>query len=326
MLEALSDLLSAEFGYSVLRVTTPILFAALAGVISDRAGIINIGLEGLMLISALTGVVVSAYSGSAFVGLVAAVGLSTVAALFMAWFHLSLKTHIILAGIALNLMASGGTVFVLFSITGDRGISSSLMSKTIPRIDIPLLESIPVLGRIFSGHNLLTYLSFVAVIALWFLLFRTATGLRIRVVGENPEAAVSLGVSVKRVKYLAIALSGALAGMGGAYLSMGYVSWFSRDMAAGRGFIGLAAAALGAQSPLGAMLASILFGFTDALSNYMAMLRIPSEFVQMIPYISTVVILTLYARQQTIKVLKADKLGKKKAADMSVSDNKAPIS
>ncbi len=322
MLEILSDFLTPEFGYSIFRVTTPILFAALAGVISEKAGIINIGLEGLMLISALTAVIMSAFSGSAFVGLICGVALSSLSALFMAWFHLKLNTHIILAGIALNLMASGGTVFMLFTITGDRGISSSLMSKTLPNISIPLIETIPVIGKIISGHNFLTYLSYLAVIFLWFLLYKTATGLRIRVVGESPEAALSVGVNVIKVKYLAMAISGALAGFGGAYLSMGYVSWFSRDMAAGRGFIGLAAAALGSQNPFGVMLASILFGSTDALSNYMSMLRIPSEFVQMIPYVSTVVILALYARQKTMHSNRMSKAG---TIGMEISDGKSSV-
>jgi len=312
VLEILGDLLSVEFGYSVLRVTTPVLFAALAGVISDRAGIINIGLEGLMLISALVAVVVSAFTGSAFVGVLVAAAISTLVAVIMGWFYLKLKTHIILVGIAVNLMASGGTVFALYTISGDRGMSSSLLSKTLPTIDIPIIELIPGVGGIISGHNILTYLSFISVFVLWFFLFKTSTGLRIRVVGENPEAALSVGVSIAKIKYLAIAISGFLSGLGGAYLSMGYVSWFSRDMTAGRGFIGLAAAALGAQHPFGAMLSSLLFGFTDALSNYMSMLRIPSEFVQMIPYLATVIILTVFAGRSSMKLGNANRLGRKK--------------
>lgn len=298
MLEAI---LSVGFGYAVLRVTTPILFAALGAVVSERAGAVNIGLEGLMLISAVTGVMFSAWTGSAWVGLLAAVVLSILFALFMGYFHIKLGTDMVLAGIALNVIASGGTVFVLFVASGDRGISSSLASKVLPTINLPLISRIPILGPILSGHNVLTYIALFSVFAVWYFLYKTPLGLRLRAVGESPDAADSVGISVERIRFLALGISGLLAGFGGAHLSMGYVSWFSRDMTAGRGFIGLAASALGGVHPLGTALASLFFGFADALSNYMQSLSIPSEFVQMIPYLATVIALGIFARQQTAR-------------------------
>ncbi len=298
MNQILSVVLNAEFGYSVLRVSTPILFATLGALISDKAGVMNIALEGIMLIAALSGVVFSAISGSAGVGLFAAVVAGGLVGLFLAYCALKLRTDIILSGIAINLMASGGTVFALFLIAGDKGISSSLASKVLPKLNIPGISSIPVLGTILSGHNVLTYVAFVMVAATFIFLYRTPLGLRIRAVGENPNAAASVGIGVTKIQYLALTLSGMMAGFGGAYMSMGYVSWFSKNMTAGRGFIALAAEAMGGATPLGSMLTSLLFGFFDALSNTLQLMKIPSEFVNMIPYAATVIGLVVYASQK----------------------------
>jgi len=296
--QILSVVLNAEFGYSVLRVSTPILFATLGALISDKAGVMNIALEGIMLIAALSGVVFSAISGSAGVGLFAAVVAGGLVGLFLAYCALKLRTDIILSGIAINLMASGGTVFALFLIAGDKGISSSLASKVLPKLTIPGISSIPVLGTILSGHNVLTYVAFLMVVLTFIFLYRTPLGLRIRAVGENPNAAASVGIGVTKIQYLALTLSGMMAGFGGAYMSMGYVSWFSKNMTAGRGFIALAAEAMGGATPIGSMLTSLLFGFFDALSNTLQLMKIPSEFVNMIPYAATVIGLVVYASQK----------------------------
>jgi simple sugar transport system permease protein len=174
-----------QFGYSVLRVSTPILFAALGALISDKAGVINIALEGIMLMSALTGVIFSAITGSAFFGLFMAVLVGGLVGLSLGYFSLNLKTDVILAAVAINMIALGGTIFVLFLVAGDKGISSSLASKVLPKIDIPGLKSIPGIGPIFSGHNVLTYMAFLSVFLIWFFLYKTPLGLRIRAVGEN---------------------------------------------------------------------------------------------------------------------------------------------
>lgn len=295
----LNIIFSTNFGYAVLRVTTPILFAALAALISDRAGVINISLEGTMLAAALTGVIFSAYTGSAWAGLLFAVIAGIFMSSILAYFSLYLKTDIILGGIALNLMASGGTVFVLYLVAHDKGISASLASKVLPQIELPLISRIPVLGPVLSNHNVMTYFSLIAVIVVYYFLYRTPLGLRIRAVGENPDAADSVGISVRQIQFISLIASGILAGFGGAYMSMGYVSWFSRDMTAGRGFIALAAEAMGMATPIGTFLASLLFGFADALSNSLQSLRIPAEFVQMIPYITTIIGLAIYASRRT---------------------------
>ncbi len=296
MLQSIIGIIFSEaFVFSIFRITTPILFAALAAVVADRAGVTNIGLEGIMMISALTGVIFSAWTQSAWIGLLCAILLGMLTALMIGFFALKLKTDIILAGIAVNMLGNGGTVFFMYLASGDRGYSANLASKVMPTVNIPVLQDIPVLGGILSGHNILTYLAFIFVALVWVLLYKTPMGLQIRAVGESPNAADSVGVSVNRIKYIALGISGALAGMGGAFMSMGYMSSFNTNMTAGRGFIALAAEAMGRGEPIGTMLTSLLFGFADALANNMQSLGLPQELVAMTPYVFTVVGLAVYA-------------------------------
>ena len=296
MLQSIIGIIFSEaFVFSIFRITTPILFAALAAVVADRAWVTNIGLEGIMMISALTGVIFSAWTQSAWIGLLCAILLGMLTALMIGFFALKLKTDIILAGIAVNMLGNGGTVFFMYLASGDRGYSANLASKVMPTVNIPVLQDIPVLGGILSGHNILTYLAFIFVALVWVLLYKTPMGLQIRAVGESPNAADSVGVSVNRIKYIALGISGALAGMGGAFMSMGYMSSFNTNMTAGRGFIALAAEAMGRGEPIGTMLTSLLFGFADALANNMQSLGLPQELVAMTPYVFTVVGLAVYA-------------------------------
>lgn len=299
-----SIIFSVSFGYAVLRVTTPLIFAAMGALVSDKAGVMNIGLEGIMLISALTGVAVSAGTQSAFIGLLAAVLIGALTGALMAYSSLNLKTDIILSGIAVNLIGAGGTVFALYLIAKDKGISSSLKSLVLPKVEIPIIDQIPIISDIFSGHNILTYMALISVVLVYVLVYKTPVGLQMRAVGENSHAADSVGVSVMKVKYIALILSGALAGFAGAYMSMGYVSWFSKNMTVGRGFIALAAEAMGGGTPLGTTIACFVFGSAEALSNSLQSLRVPTEFVQMIPYIVTVIGLVLYSSRKTSQIKK----------------------
>ena len=274
----LHAIFSADFVYSVLRLTTPILLAGLGALITDRAGVMNIGLEGIMLCAALAGVIGSAMTQNAFLGFLFALLVGMALGLLMAYFAIHLKTDMVLTGIAMNLLASGGTVFVLYAVANDKGMSTSLKSLTMPVINIPFIQDIPVIGTVISGHNLLTYLALISVAAMWILLYKTPLGLRIRVVGENSHAAESVGIHVKKVQYIALAISGILAAMGGAYMSMGYMDKFARDMTAGRGFIALAAEALGRGTPVGTLLSSLVFGTADALGSNLQVLDIPVQF------------------------------------------------
>jgi len=310
----LQSILSAEFGFAIFRVMTPLLFAAIGVSISNLAGTINISMEGTMLVSAFVGVLVSAFTNSLILALLAGVAAGVAMGAILSYFHLRLKADIILAAIALNMFASGITVFLLFLATGDKGSSSSLRSMLFPEVHIPLIKSIPVLGTIISGHNIMTYGALLAIVLFYIITFKTPLGLRIRAVGQNPNAAESVGINVNRTRMWALMLSGFFGAFGGLYLSMGYVSWFARDMTAGRGWIAIAAATLGGYMPLGTFLASLLFGAVNALAIYLASLQIPSELITMIPYLATVIALTIYSAQavkkRPRKVEEAKQVGK----------------
>ena len=284
-----------NFLFMWIRVATPILWAALGASICEKSGVVNLGLEGIMLIAALFGVIGSAFGGGLFWGIAAGVLSAVVVSVLFAYFHLVLKANSVLCGTAINTIAAGLTVFVLQLLTGEKGSSSSLNSFQFPTLNIPIVENIPVLGRILSGHNILTYMGLLMVLFIHLFFYRTPIGLRIRAVGETPKAAESVGINVVRIRLLAILLCGIMAGFGGMYLSMGYLPMFTRDMVAGRGFIALAANAMGQSTPVGVLVSSLLFSFFDGLSNILQMLRIPAEFIQMLPYAATILFLTLYS-------------------------------
>jgi ABC-type uncharacterized transport system permease subunit len=296
-----------DFLFMWIRVATPILLTSLGAVICERTGVVNLGLDGIMLISALFGVLGSAWGGNLFWGLVAGVGAALIVSGVFAYFHLMLKANAVLCGTAVNTIAGGLTVFVLQLATGEKGSSSSLKSFSFPAVNIPIIKDIPVLGDILSGHNVITYFAFFMVIMISVFLYRTPMGLRMRAVGENPSAASSVGQNVVKIRFLAILLCGVMAGMGGMYLSMGYLSMFTRDMVAGRGFIALAACAMGQATPVGALISSMVFSFFDGLSNILQLLQIPSEFVQMLPYGATILGLTVYSIQKQRRKNKKNK-------------------
>ena len=295
-MKAFMDLIfTTDFFYSIFRVTTPLLFASMGAVISDVAGVPNIALEGMMLIAAFAGMFFSYFFESALMGLLFALLFAVLCAGVLAFFTLYYKTNIILGGIAINSLASGGTIFFLYLAAHDKGTSVSLPSKVLPNVNIPLIQDIPVIGPAISGHNVLTYLAVAAAIFTFFLLKRTSLGWHIRAVGEKREAADSVGISVEKTQAIALILSGLMCGFGGAFMSMGYVSWFSRDMVSGRGWIALAAEAMGLQHPLGTAATSLLFGVADALSNAVATLGWPSDLVKTIPYCATLAGLAVFS-------------------------------
>ena len=292
---AVKAVFSPDFLFSTIRVTTPILLCALGVMVTNRAGIMNIGMEGMMLFSALFGVIGSAITQSAFAGLICAIVSSVIVGWIFALFTLRLKADVLLTGLAVNILAQGGTVFILFVVSGDKAMSASLLSLQLPFFDIPLLSEIPVLGKILSGHNIIVYLSFLCVIATHILITKTPLGLRIRSVGENPATAQSVGIHVLKTKFVAITISGVLAGLAGAYLSMGYLPWFTSGMTAGRGYMAIAAQNLGNVTPLGTLIASFIFGAAEALSNIFVLLSVPDEFVRMTPYAVTLAGLIIVA-------------------------------
>jgi simple sugar transport system permease protein len=294
---------SALFIASVLRISTALILPALGGLITDLAGSINISLEGTMLVSAFIGVIVSGFSHNVWLGVLGGIVAGVLFSALLAYFHLYLGTNIILAGPGLNILASGGTVFLLFMLTGDKGSSSTLASGMVPTINIPFIEDIPFLGTVLSGHNIFVYLAFILAFLINKLLYSTKFGAHLRAVGEEPVAATSVGINVRKTKFQAILISGFLASLGGLNLSMAYLSSFQRDMTAGRGFIALAAVYLGGRKPWGTVLAAILFGIADALSNQLGTLDIPSQWVQMIPYVITILALVVNGIRSRTKII-----------------------
>jgi ABC-type uncharacterized transport system permease subunit len=283
---------------AMLRICTPVLLAGLGALIAERAGVVNLGIEGMMLASALAGVIASAYSGSAGVGLLAAVLCGALLGALLAGAVHVLKTDLILSGVALNLAAASGTTMVLFMVTGDKGISSSLASKVLPKITLPFLDRIPVLSTLLSGRHVLTWVAFLAVPLVSVMMMRTRFGLRLRAVGQDPKAAAIAGIRVAPMQFAALSLSGVFSGLAGAYLSMGYVSWFAANMTAGRGFMALAAEVMGRGTALGTCLSALLLGLAEAVAIQLQDLGLPSELVQAIPYVVPVIALGLYSRRQ----------------------------
>jgi len=295
MNELIAHLGGASFLATTLRVTTPLLLAALATMISDRAGVINIGVEGIMLCGAFAGVVFSAFTGSAWLGLAGAIVVGMAVGALLAFAVHVLKADLILAGVALNLAAASGTVLLLYALTGDKGMSGSLPSKVLPNVDLDWLEGVPVLGVMLAHQHVLTWAALISVPVVSVVMMRTPFGLRLRSVGENPEAAAIAGVRVKRVQFLALALSGAFGGAAGAFLSMGYVSWFTGNMSAGRGFIALAAEVMGGGAAFGTFISCLILGAAEALATDLQGLGLPSELMQTVPYVVPVIALVLHA-------------------------------
>ena len=311
MLNFLKMLATPEFFYSIIRISAPILFATLAAVVVEKAGFANIGLEGLMMFAALSGSLVSYYAGSWFWGFLAALGTGVIMSLMMGFFAFKLKTDIILVGIAVNMMGSGGTLFlckVITNLTEGKAMASTTglitRSLCIPDITIPLLSQIPFLGRVLSGHNLLTYLAFLFCLLTSLMLYKTPLGLNIRAVGENPDAAASVGVSVMKIRYTAMAFSGLMSGFGGAFMSMAYAQGWSLDMVSGRGFIALAAQAMGGGECLGGMLSALVFGFAQALGIKFSAIGLDSNLASPIPYAVTILGLVIFALVRSSRIRK----------------------
>ncbi|MBE3584308.1 MAG: ABC transporter permease [Limnochordaceae bacterium] len=270
----------------------PITLAALSGVMSERSGVVNIAIEGMMLGAAFTSVVASAVTGSLLVG----VGVAVVTGALLAWVHgvLAIRYRVdqIVSGTVINIFATGMTSYL--SARFLQHIAWLNNAGTFPNLAIPGLSRIPVIGPLLFSGNVFFFATVVLVITLHVVLFRTRFGLRVRAVGEHPRAADTLGIRVERTRYISVLLSGMIAGLGGAYFTLGSVGRFDELMTAGRGFIGLAAMIFGKWTPVGALGASLLFGFADSLQTKLQILGIPipSEFLLMAPYIATIIVVS----------------------------------
>ncbi len=296
---------------STIRFATPLGFAALGGLFSERSGVVNIALEGMMLISAFAGVVGSYASGSALVGLATGLAAGLLIGLVHAAVSVSLQADQIISGTAINLLALGGTGFLMETVFGSGGTSPRV--SAFDPVRIPGLADIPIIGEALFNQSVLVYLLYLLVPLTVFVLRRTRFGLRLRATGEVPEAVDTAGISVVRMRYAGVALSGMLAALGGVYLSMGValsgmlaalggvylsmslLSAFTENMTLGRGFIALAALIFGRWTPVGAIGAALLFGLAQALVVTRGSdVPIPQEFVAMFPYVLTIIALATF--------------------------------
>jgi ABC-type uncharacterized transport system permease subunit len=284
--------LTAGLLASTLRFATPLAFAAVGGIISERSGVVNIGLEGMMLMGAFFGVWGSIWSGSWVVGILMAMLFGGLLALVHAVFSIHLLADQIVSGFAVNLLALGLTGF-LYSSIYPSGIQSSDVDR-VPILDLGFLDSVPRIGNfldtVFGSLSLLVWIMFAVVILAYVVLFKTTIGLRVRSVGEHPRAADAVGISVYRVRYAAVIVSGMLAALGGAFLSIGFVGTFAENMTTGRGFIALAAVIFGKWRPGWAFAATLLFGFGFALAIPLQRVAdVSSSLLATLPYVLTLV-------------------------------------
>jgi simple sugar transport system permease protein len=275
----------------------PILIAALGLVFSERAGIVNIGTEGLMLIGALFGVLGSYWTGSVFLGTLIAMVVTILFSLIFAFFTITVKADQTVVGTAFNIFASGLTITLNRVVFG--------VSTSVPIIDvydqvpIPLLSKIPVIGKALFNQSIPVYIIIIAIPVLWYVLQKTNIGLKVRAVGEHPKACDTVGINVKRTRYMAVLFSGLMTGFAGAFVSMGQLSFFAEGMVAGRGFMALAACVFGNYTPVGTMFAALLFGAGESLSYRLqaANTGIPYQFLTMLPYVITVVAICMMIRR-----------------------------
>lgn len=296
-----------NYFYSILRMSTPLVYGSMGAVISKRAGTNNLAIEATMLLSAMAGCMTSIFIKSLWVALLAAILTGIAVSLFLAVMFLKYRADSRMVCISLNTVATGLGMFVPLVVLGAKGNTSARPSLTFPAWEIPLIKDIPIIGDIFSGQCCLTYIAVLVVLAVWFLLFKTPLGLRIRAAGETPEAAESVGVNVYRVKLLSFVLTGAVAAVGGCFMSMYYLSWFTYGMIAGRGFICLSVSNLTNGRPIMAALVAIIFGAIDALAiNLQGVVSVPADLLQTLPYLVTVIGVTLVGYFDA-KRLKAEK-------------------
>ncbi len=256
---------------SALRYATPLTFAAIGGMFSERSGVVNIGLEGMMLMGAFFGIWGAGRTDSWILGILIAMVAGMALALVHAFFAIHLKADQIVTGTAVNFLALGITGYLFVDIYGENGAPTNI--PEIPDVNIGGLQDMYFIGPIFGSLNLMIWLSFVVLVVSYIVMFRTPLGLRIRAVGEHPRAADTVGISVYAIRYAGVITSGALSALGGAYLSLGFVHTFDQNITGGRGFIALAALIFGNWRPLGAFAAALLFGFSSALAD-----RLPDYF------------------------------------------------
>jgi general nucleoside transport system permease protein len=295
-MEGFFSVFTVELLSSGIRLATPILLAALGGAICNQAGVLNLALESKMLLGAFVGILAAYYLGNSYGGLLVAMAAGGLLGLLFAFLYHKYNVDLVILAIAFNLIIVELTVFVMRALFGNVGSWSDPSIVRIPDIQIPLIKDIPVLGPVLSGYNIIVYFSWLVTIVMFIFLYKMHGGRHLRAVGENKSAAETVGINAILLQTLALVISGALAGLGGAFLSIGHLKLFTRNMSNGRGWIAIAAAMFGVNHPVGVFLASLFFGFADAFSvRIQNVTELPPNLVKLLPNLATLLVLIIIA-------------------------------
>jgi len=293
IMENIDKIFNMSLIYATFRSATPIIFAALCAAITQQANIINIGTEGIMLVGAFTAVSVSYFTGSWILGVIAAMLAGAMIAMIMAVGHIRYNSEICAIGMGINMLAIAITKFLLKAVFDTNGGFSSPEIDPIPRVHLVFLNNVPIIKDLLNDWSITEWFAIVLIVILQFFFYKTVWGLRLRAVGQFPEAAKTAGIKVNAVKYQAMLISGLIGGLAGAHLSLGYSTQFIENMTNNRGFMGVAAMYFGGANPVLTAVGCLLFGFSDSVGARLQAYGIPSQFVLMMPYLVTVTVLSI---------------------------------
>jgi simple sugar transport system permease protein len=293
-MEDFLNVFTADLLRSGIRLGTPIILAALGGALCNRAGVLNLALEGKMLLGSFVGILAAYYLKNTYLGVLAAMVAGGILGLIFALVYLKYNVNLIILAIAVNLFIAEMTVFFMRTFLGDVGSWSDPSVQQLPDIPIPIIEQIPLIGELFSSYNWIVYASWIATILAFIVLFYMKFGRHIRAVGEAKTAARTVGISVPRVQIFVLVLAGVLCGMAGAFLSVGHLTLFTRNMSNGRGWVAVTAALFGFNHPIGVFITGLFFGIADAFAiRLQTTTDIPPSIVQFIPHVLTLLALIL---------------------------------
>lgn len=307
----------ANFFYSLIRISTPIIFVGICSTLSAQAGLLNMAGESMMLVASLAGVIFSALFQNVWLGILGGILCAMAITLFICFAAFYMKVDLYLMSISMNMAMGGGVIFVMWLLTDTKAnTAGSIPSLALGNLSIPIIKDIPFIGTILSGHNIFTYIAFIMTAVVWFLLYKTKLGLRMRAIGQNPQAAESLGVNSKRIYTIAFLIAAAVGALGGMYLPMGYQNFFSKGLTANRGFIGMAASTTGNNQPLGALIMSLVFGLAYAISNYLQPYISDSYLLMSIPFILCTVVYLAISAYRSGAEMRLIKRNRQKLLDM----------
>ena len=293
-MEFFESIFSMNMLMATLRMAVPLAIASIGSVICERSGIINLGIEGMMLSGAFGAVVGAHYSSNAWIGVLTGILVGGIFGLIHALLCIKFRTNQSVSGVGINIFASGLTIVLCRAIWDSDGSSGTV--NQVSNITIPGLSKIPVIGQLFEKQSPFLYITALIVIVSWYVMYKTNVGLRLRTIGDHPKAAATAGVNVTRYRYVSVILCGMLCGLAGAYLSVDQSNLFVKEMVAGRGFMALAATIFGGWNPAGSLLASLLFAFAQALRINVSM-ALPQRILQMVPYVLTLLVLIVFRRR-----------------------------